>query len=405
MTASPAVRVPPGQLLALGGLSALGPLSLDLYLPALPALTADLRASEAEGQLSLSLCMIGLALGQLFVGPLTDRVGRRMPLLVGVALFSVAAGLCAIAPSITLLLALRFIGGLAGGAGIVIARAMVRDLYGGPMLARVFSLITLVIGVAPIVAPLLGGFLLEFTSWRGLFVALAALGIALFVAALTLGETLQVDRRQTGGLRTTARGVRTVLRDRGFLLPALVGAVGVCGMFVYIAMASFVLQSTYGLSAQQFSFVFGANAVAILLVGRLSASLVGRVGALALLTAGVVVAFVAAVVLLVGVLVSGSVWALLVPLLVLVACTGVLLPNSTALALEGQAARAGAASAVFGLLQFAIGAAVPPLASIGGVTAVVMASTILGTATVAALIRFGLGPRRDPGAPSAAEGG
>lgn len=402
MTATPSVRVPPGQLLALGGLSALGPLSLDLYLPALPALTVDLRASEAEGQLSLSLCMIGLALGQLFVGPLTDRVGRRMPLLVGVALFSVAAGLCAIAPSITLLLVLRLVGGLAGGAGIVIARAMVRDLYDGPMLGRVFALITLVLGVAPIAAPLLGGFLLEFTSWRGLFVALVVLGVLLFGAALTLGETLRADRRQSGGLRTTVRGVRSVLQDRGFLLPALVGAVGVCGMFVYIAMASYVLQSTYGLSAQQFSLVFGANAVAILVVGRVSASLVGRVGALALLTAGVVVALVAAVVMLVGVLVSGSVWVLLVPLLVLVACTGVLLPNSTALALDGQAARAGAASAVFGLLQFAIGAAVPPLASLGGVTALVMASTILGTAVVTALIRFGLGPR--PAARSVAEG-
>ncbi|HEY0814039.1 MAG TPA: Bcr/CflA family efflux MFS transporter [Pseudonocardia sp.] len=404
MTSTPAVRIPPGQLLALGGLSALGPLSLDLYLPALPALTADLHASEAAGQLSLSLCLIGLALGQLFVGPLTDRVGRRMPLLVGVALFSVAAGLCAIAPSITVLLVVRFVGGFAGGAGIVIARAMVRDLYAGPMLGRVFALITLVLGVAPVVAPLLGGLLLKVTSWRGLFVALVVLGILLLGAAATLGETLQADRRQAGGVRTMARRVRSLLQDRGFLLPALVGAVGVCGMFVYIAMASFVLQSSYGLSAQQFSLVFGANAIAILLVGQLSASLVRRVGALALLTAGVVVAFVAAVVMLVGVLVSGSVWVLLVPLLVLVSCTGVILPNSVALALDGQAARAGTASAVFGLLQFAIAAAVPPLASLGGVTAVVMAWTVLGTTTAAALIRFGLGPRRDPARLAAAEG-
>jgi DHA1 family bicyclomycin/chloramphenicol resistance-like MFS transporter len=216
VTATPSVRVPPGQLLALGGLSALGPLSLDLYLPALPALTADLRASEAEGQLSLSLCMIGLALGQLFVGPLTDRVGRRMPLLVGVALFSVAAGLCAIAPSITLLLVLRLVGGLAGGAGIVIARAMVRDLYDGPMLGRVFALITLVLGVAPIGAPLLGGFLLEFTSWRGLFVALVVLGVLLFGAALTLGETLRATccSRRTACPRSSSRGCSARTRSR-----------------------------------------------------------------------------------------------------------------------------------------------------------------------------------------------
>ncbi len=403
MTAIPAVRVPLRRVLALGGLSALGPLSLDLYLPALPALTADLRASESASQLSLSLCMIGLALGQLFVGPLTDRVGRRIPLLVGQALFVLTAGLCALAPSIGPLLVLRLLGGLAGGTGIVVARAMVRDLYAGPALARVFALLMLVMGVAPIGAPLLGGLLLQFTSWRGLFAALAVLGIVLLVGAATLGETLPADRRRAGGLRTTAAALRSVLRDRTFLVPALVGAVGVCGMFVYIAMASYVLQDTYGLSAQQFAYVFGANAVAILLAGRASAGLVGRVGAARLLTTGVVVALVAAVAMLVGVLVSGSVWVLLAPLLVFVGCTGVLLPNATALALDGQGSAAGTASAVFGLLQFAIGAAVPPLASLGGVTVVVMAVTILATAAVTALIRFGLGPLPGPAAHSAAE--
>ena len=393
MTAAPTVRVPPGRVLALGGLSALGPLSLDLYLPALPTLTADLGAGEAAGQLSLSLCMIGLAVGQLLVGPLTDRVGRRIPLLVGSAVFALSAGLCALAPSIGMLLALRLLGGLAGGAGIVIARAMVRDLYGGPQLARVFALLTLVMGVAPIGAPLLGGLLLVVTSWRGVFGALAALGIVLLVAAATLGETLPAQRRNAGGLAAMGRALRTVLADRTFLLPALVGAIGVCGMFVYIAMASFVLQRAYGLSAQQFALVFGVNAVGILVAGRLSASLVGRLGAARLLTAGVVVALVASVAMLVGVLVSGSVWVLLVPLLFLVSCTGVLLPNSTALALEGQAAVAGAASALFGLLQFAFGAAVPPLVSLSGVTPLVMAVTICATAAVTALIRFGFGPR------------
>ncbi len=398
MTATPTVRVPPGRVLALGGLSALGPLSLDLYLPALPTLTAELGAGEAAGQLSLSFCMIGLAVGQLLVGPLTDRVGRRIPLLVGTAVFALSAGLCALAPSIGVLLALRLLGGLAGGAGIVIARAIVRDLYAGPQLARVFALLTLVMGVAPIGAPLLGGLLLTVTSWRGVFAALGALGIMLLVAAATLGETLPAQRRHAGGLRVVGRALRSVLADRSFLLPALVGAVGICGMFVYIAMASFVLQRVYGLSAQQFALVFGVNAVAILVAGRLSASLVGRVGAARLLTAGVVVALAASVAMLVGVLVSASVWVLLVPLLFLVGCTGVVLPNATALALEGQAAVAGTASALFGLLQFAFGAAVPPLASLGGVTPFVMAVTICASAAVAALIRFGFGPRADPAA-------
>src|SRR5690349_20221872 len=247
--AAPTVRVPPGRVLALGGLSALGPLSLDLYLPALPTLTADLGAGEAAGQLSLSLCMVGLAVGQLLVGPLTDRVGRRVPLLVGLAVFALSAGLCALTPSIGVLLALRLVAGLAGVAGIVIARAMVRDLYAGTQMARVIALITLVLGVAPIGAPLLGGLLLTVTSWRGVFVALAVLGHLVLVGAASLGETLPADRRHGGGLLATGRALRSVLTDRTFLLPALVGAVGVCGMFVYIAMASFVLQGGYGLSA------------------------------------------------------------------------------------------------------------------------------------------------------------
>ncbi|MBV9923238.1 MAG: Bcr/CflA family efflux MFS transporter [Pseudonocardia sp.] len=393
MTAAPTVRVPPGRVLALGGLSALGPLSLDLYLPALPTLTAELAAGEAAGQLSLSLCMIGLAVGQLLVGPLTDRMGRRLPLLVGTVVFALAAGLCALAPSIGVLLALRLIGGLAGGAGIVIARAMVRDLYGGPQLARVFALLTLVMGVAPVAAPLLGGLLLTVTSWRGVFAGLAVLGIALLFAAASLGETLPAERRRTGGLRVVGRAFRSVLVDRTFLLPALVGAVGVCGMFVYIAMGSFVLQRVYGLSAQQFALVFGVNALGILAAGRLSASLVGRLGPARLLTAGVVVAFVASVAMLVGVLLFDSVWVLLVPLLFLVSCTGVVLPNATALAMEGQAAVAGTASAALGLLQFVFGAAVPPLASLGGVTPLVMTATICGSAAVAVVIRFAFGPR------------
>ena len=194
------------------------------------------------------------------------------------------------------------------------------------------------------------------------------------------------------------RAFRSVLADRTFLLPALVGALGVCGMFVYIAMGSFVLQRVYGLSAQQFAIVFGVNALGILAVGRLSASLVERVGPARLLTAGVVVALVASVAMLVGVLVSPSVWVLLVPLLFLVSCTGVVLPNATALALEGQAAVAGTASAALGLLQFVFGAAVPPLASLGGVTPLVMTVTICASAPVTAVIRFGFGPRAGRGA-------
>jgi MFS transporter, DHA1 family, multidrug resistance protein len=388
----PPSRPPVGQVLALGGLSGVAPLALDMYLPGLPVLTSDLDATQAAGQLTLSFCMIGLALGQLLVGPLTDRVGRRVPLLVGTVLFALTAGLSALAPSIAVLLGLRLVCGLAGGAGIVIARAMVRDLYSGPTAARMFSLLAIVSNVAPVVAPLLGGLLLRFTTWRGVFGALAGLGVLLLVAALTQRETLPPARRHTGGLRATGRVLATVLRDRTFVVPALVLGAGLCGMFAYIAMASFVLQGPYGLDAQQFSLVFGANSVAILVAGQIGLALVGRLGPRRLLTGGVLVALGAAVAMLAGVLASPSVWALLPPLFLLVSCTGVILPNATALALEGQGETAGTASAVIGLTQFAFAAVVPPLASLRGVTPTVMAGTILGTAAAATVLWFAARP-------------
>ncbi|MCO1661185.1 multidrug effflux MFS transporter [Pseudonocardia sp. S2-4] len=374
------------MVLALGGLSSFGPLAHDLYLPALPAMAADLATTEAATQLTLSACMIGMALGQLLVGPFTDRVGRRRPLIAGVALFAVTAGLCALAPSIELLLVLRLLSGLAGGAGIVIARAMVRDLYEGAAAARVFALLVTVTGVAPVLAPLLGGQLLRVTDWRGVFWALAVIGLVLLVAALTRAESLPVQRRRAGGLRATGQVVGRLLRDRSFVVPALVQGLGVCGMFVYIAMGTFVLQGVYGLDAQAFSLVFAANSLALILLGQLSAALVSRLGSRRLLGAGVGLALAAAVAMLVGVLVSDSVWALLPPLLVLVGCSGLILPNGTALALAEQGEVAGTASALVGLTQFGLAAAVPPLASLGGVSPVVMAVTTVGTAAAAVAV-------------------
>jgi MFS transporter, DHA1 family, multidrug resistance protein len=300
--------VPRGRVLALGGLSAFGPLSLDLYLPGLPQLSTDLRASEAAGQLSLSMCMIGLALGQLLVGPFTDRVGRRRPLLVGVVVFALSAALCAITPSVELLLLFRLLTGLAGGAGIVIARAMVRDLYDGDMVARVFALLMLVSGTAPVLAPVLGGGLLLVTDWRGVFWVLAGIGAVLLVAAFSQPESLPGPRRRAAGGGALLRVLRDVLRDRTFLVPALVLGLGSCALFSYIAMGSFVLQGAYGLGQQGFAVVFAANSVGIVLFGRLSAVLAGRVGARRLLRAGVALALVAAVALLLAVLLSGSVW-------------------------------------------------------------------------------------------------
>jgi MFS transporter, DHA1 family, multidrug resistance protein len=386
VTAASPTRVPLGRVLALGSLTSFGPLALDLYLPALPDMAADLGSTESAAQLSLSVCMIGLALGQLLVGPVADRVGRRVPLLVGVVLFTLTAVLCALAPSIELLLGLRLLAGLAGGAGIVIARAMVRDLYDGATAARVYALLMLVSGAVPILAPVAGGQLLRVTDWRGVFGMLAAIGAVLVVVALTRRETLPPERRHAGGLRHTGRVLRGLVRDRRFVAPALVQGVGMCAMFTYIAMSTFVLQHSYGLDARAFALAFGANAVGIMAFGRISALLVGRVGARALLTAGVLLALAAALAMLIGVAASDSVWALLPPLFVLVSCTGLVLPNATALALAEQGHAAGTASALLGVTQFGLGAVVPPLASLGGVSPLVMAVTTVATATAAVVV-------------------
>ena len=385
-----------GQVLALGGLSTFGPLALDLYLPALPQLTDDLGTTEALGQASMSVCMIGLAAGQLLVGPLTDRTGRRVPLLLGVALFAVSAALCAVAPSIEVLLVLRLLTGLAGATGIVIARAMVRDLYSGDEAARTFSLLMIVSGAAPVLAPVIGSQLMRVTDWRGLFLALAAIGVVLLGAAAARPETLPVERRQTGGFRATGRAVVTVARDRTFVVPTLVLSLVCCAMFAYISMGSYVLQEGYGLGAQAYGIVFAVNALGIVAAGRLSAGLVRRLGPVRLLWIAVGAAVAGGVALLVGVLAADSVWAVLPPLFVVVSSVGIVLPNGTALALAGQGAVAGSASALLGLSQFAFGALIPPLVSTGGATALAMALTILGVALAGGVAALFL-PRRTVG--------
>ncbi|WP_214402713.1 multidrug effflux MFS transporter [Pseudonocardia lacus] len=388
MIVTSAVRVRTGRVLALGALSSFGPLSLDLYLAGLPAMAADLRTTVSATQLSLSVCMLGLALGQLFAGPITDRLGRRRMLIGGVAMFAVTSALCAVAPSIEVLLPLRLLGGLGGGAGIVVARSMARDLYDGPVLARVLAQLMLVSGMAPVVGPVLAGQVLRFTDWRGLFAVLAGIGLLLLVTALTQGETLPVERRRAVGARDTARVLWSLLRDRTFLPPTLVLGLGLCAMFTYLAMASFVLQQVYGLDPQTFALVSAVNALGIVAFSQASVLLVPRVGSVNLLTAGVGLACLAAAAMAVGVVVSGSVVALLVPLFVLVGCTGLIGPNATALALDRHGDLAGSASALLGLSHFGFAAVVPPLASLNGVSPLVMAITAVGTTATAATVHL-----------------
>ena len=381
-----------GQMLViLGSLAALGPLSMDAYLPALPSLSEDLDASAAAVQLTVTACLLGLATGQLVAGPFSDRLGRRRPLLVGLAGYAVVSALCALAPSVWALVVLRLLQGLCGAAGIVIARAVVRDHHDGTGAARVFGLIMVVTGAAPILAPIGGAAVLHFGSWRGIFVALAAAGAAICVASLVgLPESLPPSRRRSDGLRRTLSVFRGLLRDRWFVGHGLATGLVFGAMFAYIAGSPFVLQEIYGLSPAGFSLVFGLNALGIVTASVLGSRVVGRVPPGALLRAGLVESCAGAATLLLAVVLDLGVVVVCIALFAVVTAVGLVMPNATALALADHPETAGSASALLGLMQFVVGAAAAPLVGLAGAEdALPMAITIAVLAGTA-LVQFEL---------------
>lgn len=392
--ALPAARPSHGRLtvVILGSLSALAPLSMDMYLPSLPDVTHSLHSTTAQVELTLTACLVGMALGQILVGPLSDALGRRRPLLTGMAVYVLATAACAIAPDTPFLIGCRLIQGLAGAAGIVIARAVVRDLYSGLDVARFFSSLMLISGVAPIVAPLLGGQILRFTTWRGVFVLLVPVGLLISFAVVSrLPETLPPARRHPGGLGETLRSVRALVRDTRFTGYVLAAGFAFSALFAYVSASPFVVQDVYGASPQTFSLLFGLNSVAIVAMGQLNGRvLVGRVSLDRVLATGLAMVLTAATVLvLMAAGVFGDVG--LVPvaamLFLIMASMGLTLPNTTALALARAPHSAGTASALLGALQFLIGAVVTPLVGLGGEgTAVPMGIVILCSAVVATAI-------------------
>lgn len=377
--------------LILGSLTAFAPMSIDLYLPAFPELTRHFGVGQASVQLTLTACLAGLALGQLLVGPCSDAMGRRRPLLIGLAVYVAASVGCALAPSAVALTWLRLVQGLAGAAGLVIARAVVRDLYSGVALARFFSLLMLVNGLAPILAPLIGSQLIRVVPWQGLFAVLAGYGVLLLVGAgFGLPETLPPPARRRGGLRVTRRVMRELLADRRFVGYALASGLVFAAMFSYIAGSPFVLQQIYGLSPQLYGVAFGVNALGIAALGQLNGLLLRRLPPRRLLAAGLVLAVLGGVGLITAVVAGLGLPAVLPALFAVVASVGLVLPNSTALALSGRPEQAGSASALLGVLQYLFGAVAAPLVGAFGTgTAVPMAALMCGL-TLGGLAMFAL---------------
>ncbi|GAB7033877.1 multidrug effflux MFS transporter [Streptomyces sp. NPDC021749] len=375
--------------LVLGGLTAVPPLSMDMYLPALPQVTAALHSPAATVQLTLTTCLAGMALGQMIVGPMSDKWGRRRPLLAGMVVYVLATALCAVATNAELLIAFRLLQGLAGAAGIVIARAVVRDLYDGVAMARFFSTLMLISGVAPVVAPLIGGQILQITDWRGVFVALTAVGLALTLLVWRrLAETLPPARRQAGGLGEALRTMRGLLADRVFSGYLLVGAFAFAALFAYISASPFVVQEIYGASPQVFSLLFGINSVGLVAVGQLNGKvLVGRVALDKVLGTGLaVIALAATALLLMSSGVFGHVGLLptAAGLFVLMSAMGLVMPSTNTLALLRTPHAAGSASALLGTSTFLLGSVASPLVGIAGErTAVPMALVQLACAVLA----------------------
>jgi MFS transporter, DHA1 family, multidrug resistance protein len=375
-------------VLVLGALIALGPFTIDMYLPALPTISTDLLTSSATVQLTLTGTLLGLGLGQLIIGPLSDRFGRRMPLLAGTAVHVIASALCLIAPSIEVLGGLRVLQGLGAAAGSVIALAIVRDLYTGRAAATLLSRLILVMGVSPVIAPTVGGYVLAFTSWRGVFAVLAVIGLVLIpVAARALPETLPPERRQTTGVLGTLRTYGGLLRDRTFLGLVLVAGLAMSAVMAYVSGASFVFQEEYGLSEQVFGLVFGTAAIWLIAATQLNPVLLRRFEPRQLLLAAVVAGSAAALVLLtVALLGLGGVIGFLVALWLVLFAVGLALPNAPAVALSRHGEAAGTAAALLGAVQFGVGALVSPLVGVLGNNAVAMAIIVAGGLVLSTLV-------------------
>ncbi|MFN4312361.1 MAG: Bcr/CflA family multidrug efflux MFS transporter [Ferrovibrio sp.] len=344
--------------LILGALSAFTPLAVDMYLPGLPALERALATDAGKVQQTLSLFFLGLAIGQLFYGPLSDRFGRRLPLLAGNLLFVAASVACALAPDIDSLIAARFLQAFGSCAGLVIARAMVRDLFEPREGARVMSLLMLVMGVAPILAPLMGGYVLVWFGWPAIFWFLAGFGLFVLAAArLWLPEThvAAPERRLTLG--SALRDYGALLTQRRFMGYTLSSSLAMAGMFAYIAGSPFVFIDLYGVPADAYGWIFGINAVGIIGLSQVNRALLRRFTLDAVLVVGIAVTALAGLLLLaMAAFLAGGLFGLWLPLFVYIASLGAVLPNAAASALAGEAHRAGTAAALMGTLQFASGA-------------------------------------------------
>lgn len=360
-------KSPAALIILLGTLSAFGPLSMDMYLPSLPLIEKQMQTSASLTQMSITTCLIGLALGQLIIGPYSDKHGRKKPLMAGLIIFTIASFLCSFVTSIWLLIFLRFIQGLSGAAGLVISRAIARDLYDGSELTKFFSLLMAVNGVFPVLSPIFGGMVLKFTNWKGIFIVLGVIGsILLLVTFLYFEETLIIHHSQKNQDKRTFTIIKSLVSDKIFISYALVQGLVTGAMFCYISGSSFVLQNMFHLSAQGFSLVFAINGLGIVLMSQAAGRLAYKLGEKLLLQIGISIAALGSTTLFISLFLPKHLLAVTIPLFFIVSMVGIVNTSAFSLAMQNQKKWAGSASAVLGLGMNLIGGLLSPLVGIGG---------------------------------------
>lgn len=374
-------------ILVLGALTALGPFTIDLYLPAFPQLEADLDVSTAAIQFTLTATTMGFALGQLLVGPWSDKVGRRLPLIVATTVHVAASIGVAMAPDITWLMAFRVLQGMGAAAGGVVAMATVRDLFGGYPLVRMLSRLALVTGLAPIAAPVIGSQLLLLTDWRGLYWFLAAYGIFVVIAAVVfIVETLPPARRSDPGHSTMGERYRSLFRDRIFIGVALIGGMTFSGLFAYLSASSFLFQDVYGLDPQQYGILFAVNSIGVVIGVQVSSRLAKYIGPQWILAVSTMVLFASSIAIVVLDLAGAGLAGTVVPLWFFITACGFGFPCVQVLALVNHGKEAGTAASVLGAVNFGLAGLLSPIVGILGIdTAVPMGGVMAVTSAIAIL--------------------
>ena len=391
MTQESSAKVSFIMVVFLGLLTAITPLATDLYLPALPIMPGELNTTASNIQMTIGVMTFGVALGQLFGGPISDTMGRKMPLIVGNLLCVISSIICAYAPSIEILLLGRFLQGLTGSVGVVISKAIARDFASGQELTKLFALLMMVNGLAPVIAPLVGGQLLLFTTWRVIFIILAVFSAILLVGSLLFRESLSKEKRVTGGVGVAVKNYITLIKDKPFLGQTLIQLFAFGGFFAYISGSSFVYQNIFGLSAQEFSYLFGINSCGIVLASAISSRVSNVITAKQLLTFSLWQLTIGSLLFLVSMIFDWS----LIPvttILFFTVCTVSLFGSASfSMAMTKYGKMAGSASAILGFASMFAAGIVSPLVGIGGGhTGVPMGITMLVCAVLSLLCLYGL---------------